>query len=52
VSEDAAAVLGISRALAAEIMYENDEGNPDWTPNERFQRVHSWIERHLIEWDT
>jgi hypothetical protein len=50
--ESIAAHFGISEALAAEIMYENDENAPwslkrEETPEERFQRVRAWALRHL-----
>lgn len=47
--------FGIPRALAAEIMYENDEtpvvlvGN-EWrreTPEQRWQRMRAWVVKHL-----
>lgn len=43
-----AGVFGISGALAQEIVYMNDEGS--WrneTPEERFERMRSWVSRHL-----
>lgn len=50
VSEDVAAVLDIPRALAAEIMYENDECGRS-TPEARWHWVYGWIEGKLIEWE-
>lgn len=49
VSGKVAAVMGISRALAAEIMYKNDEGGGGYelTPEKRFAYVRQWIEREL-----
>jgi hypothetical protein len=49
--------FGIAGAMAAEIMYENDERterNPDWTrraltPEERFQRMREWALDHLLK---
>lgn len=51
-----AAKFGIAPALAAEIVYENDEFR-EWaavkeTPEQRFIRMRQWIEGHLIEWDS
>lgn len=51
--EAIAAHFGIPEALAAEIMYENDENAPwslkrEETPEERFQRVRDWALRHLL----
>lgn len=44
--ESVAAAFGISRALAAEIAYENDEYWRD-TPENRWQRMRKWAESHL-----
>lgn len=44
-----AQALGIANCMAAEIAYENDEGA--WereTPEERFKRVRSWVERRIV----
>lgn len=52
VSEDAGATFDVARAMAAEIMYENDEGGGrNESPEDRWARMRRWIERHLIEWD-
>jgi hypothetical protein len=43
-------VFGVSEALAAEIMYINDEARPYWneeTPEQRFERVHAWVVRNV-----
>ena len=45
-------VVGISRIMAAEIEYENDEGN--WreryeTPEQRWERMRKWAEDHLVK---
>lgn len=45
-----AAKFGIPPAMAAEIVYENDEGAGYWTketPEERFERMREWVERHI-----
>jgi hypothetical protein len=45
-----AKVFGIAPALAAEIVYMNDEAT--WhleTPEQRFERMRSWIEEQLID---
>jgi hypothetical protein len=41
--------LGISRMMAAEIAYENDEGvwNPE-TGEQRWQRMRQWVAKHLL----
>ena len=46
--------FGISMALAAEIMFENDEGGYYWsyhngpeTPEARWSRMRSWIESNI-----
>lgn len=53
--EDRAAVakaFGIAEALAAEIVYMNDESGP-WngseTPEARFERMRRWIENELYQ---
>lgn len=43
--------FGIARALAAEIMYENDEGAAYWekeTPEKRWQRIRAWVASQLL----
>lgn len=45
--EQVANAFGIAEAMAAEIMYENDEyGN---TPELRWSRMRKWAESHLTE---
>jgi hypothetical protein len=48
--EDVADTFDIAPALAAEIVYENDEGGP-WrtaeTPEERWTRVRNWVEARI-----
>lgn len=52
VAAAASGLFGIARALAAEIMYENDEGGRhDETDERRFARVRGWLGRQLIEWE-
>jgi len=53
--------FGIARAMAQEIMYENDEAaahgryvdgkwtHVDETPQERWQRMRAWVGKHLTE---
>jgi hypothetical protein len=44
--------FGIPDALAAEIMYENDEGGGYWrdeTPEGRWQRVREWVAGKIVE---
>lgn len=46
--ETVAAIFGISPAMAAEIVFENDEaGWYDETPEGRWQRMRQWIELSL-----
>jgi len=43
--------FNIAHALACEIMWENDEGGGYWkheTPESRFARMRTWIERRLV----
>jgi hypothetical protein len=42
--------FGIAESMAREIMWENDEGERDETPEQRWARVRRWAEVHLIEW--
>lgn len=44
--------LGVARALAAEIMFENDEGIAYWrdeTPEQRFERMRCWVASQIRE---
>lgn len=45
--------FGLPRALACEIMFENDEAGP-WkeTPEQRWDRMHKWIVSHIIPEET
>jgi len=45
-----AGFFGLPRALACEIMFENDEAGP-WneTPETRFHRMRRWIQDHIVE---
>jgi hypothetical protein len=52
--EEVGAALGIARALACEIAYENDECGPSrWqapageTPAQRWQRMRDWVAKNL-----
>ena len=47
-TEDVGERLGIARALAKEIAYENDEGTwaPE-TPEQRWTRMRAWVARHI-----
>ena len=42
--------FGLPRAMACEIMYENDEAGP-WqeTPEQRWQRMHRWVKSNIKE---
>lgn len=45
-------VFGIAHQLVQEIEFENDEvGSYKETPELRWQRIHNWASRNLIEWD-
>jgi hypothetical protein len=47
--ETVAGVFGIARAMACEIVYENDEAQwKDETPTERYQRMYRWIESEIL----
>lgn len=53
--EDLGVMLGIARQLAAEIVYENDEGGP-WgtsgeTPAKRWTRMRRWVARRIMPTD-
>jgi hypothetical protein len=51
-SADAGAAFGIARAMAAEIMFYNDEYGPhNETDEQRWHRMHRWLSRQLIEWE-
>lgn len=43
-----ASVFGIAKAMASEIMYENDEWWYDDTPEHRWLRMRKWAESHLV----
>lgn len=45
-------LLGIANAMGCEIMYFNDEGPFDETPEARWSRMRRWTERQLIERET
>lgn len=50
--ETVASTFGIAEAMAAEIVYMNDEHGPvNETPEWRWARMRSWIEAQLIEWE-
>lgn len=45
-----ASKFGIAPAMAAEIVYENDEGGGYWskeTPEQRYSRMRKWIEEKI-----
>lgn len=43
-------MFGIAQAMAQEIVWINDEGgNYQETPEERYVRVHGWVRRHITE---
>jgi len=46
---EVAGLVGIARSMAAEIEFENDEGPPMETPNERWYRMRVWVESQVIK---
>ena len=49
--ETVACKFGIAEAMAAEIVYENDEGAGYWakeTPEQRYSRMRKWVEASII----
>lgn len=51
-TEEAAHKLNIANAMAREIAYENDEGIYDYrneTPEQRWQRMRQWVDKHIYE---
>lgn len=47
--EDVAKVFNISRQLAAEVVYENDEYSYSETPEDRWKRMRAWVASKIIE---
>jgi hypothetical protein len=45
--EDVGKLVGISRSMAAEIAYENDECEYSNTPEERWVRMREWVRDNL-----
>lgn len=46
---DIQGMFNLSDALTREIMYENDEGKSQETPEERFDRIRRWVVRNIKE---
>lgn len=47
-AESVGRLVGISRSMAAEIEYENDETGPvNETPEQRWERMRKWVEKSL-----
>lgn len=45
-----ARLFGIARAMAAEIMFENDEGTwAEESPEQRFARMRRWVEANILK---
>jgi hypothetical protein len=42
-----AGTFDVAPALAAEIMYENDEGSWQETPEQRFARMRAWVDKQI-----
>ena len=53
--DSVARAFGVAPALAAEIVFENDEAlgwcSKEETPEARFTRMRNWVASQLIEWD-
>lgn len=49
--QDVADAFGISRALACEIAYENDDHDWRETPEARWTRMRAWVESQLLPGD-
>lgn len=49
IRDAACAALGIPDALAAEIMFENDEGGWSETPEARWMRMRAWVAKRIKE---
>ncbi len=55
--EQIAGKFGIAEAMAAEVMFENDQDFSYWahateTPEARFARMRAWVAGQIIEWET
>ena len=46
-SEELANLFNVAEALVREIVYENDEGAYEETPEQRWQRMRRWVESHI-----
>lgn len=47
-----ASMFGIAEALAAELMFQNDDDfcyRHEQTPEQRWRRVHAWVDRQIRE---
>jgi hypothetical protein len=47
-----ASVFGIARAMAREIVDENDESYGNETPEQRWERMRRWVDSHIIKENT
>lgn len=47
--ETVAGVFNIADCLAREVVYMNDEGSYDETPEQRFSRMRAWVEHELFD---
>ncbi len=45
--ETVAGEFDVAHAMACEIMFENDEGAYNETPEQRFARMRRWVERNI-----
>lgn len=48
-ADEVGAAVGVAKAMAAEIEYENDDGGRyDETPEQRWERMRSWASGHMM----
>lgn len=47
-NDAAAAAFDAARSLVAEIMWRNDDGRPDETPEQRWKRIRRWVAHNLL----
>lgn len=47
-ADEVCSLVGISRAMASEIAFENDERRRDETPEQRWVRMRKWITENLM----
>lgn len=47
--EEVAAAFDVAEALAREVVYENDEGDRNATPEERWEYMRRWVDSQIEE---